>query len=367
MKEIIITGIRGIPAAHGGFETFAENLALYLVDQGWKVTVYCQEESGEFYIDYWNKIKLIHIPIKNKGALGTIIFDFKSILHSLKNKGLILTLGYNTAIFNFLYLIMRRKNIINMDGIEWKRDKWGRLAKTWFWLNERFGCWFGSHLVADHPKIQEHLETRVKREKITMIPYGAHSVTANNSDVGALEKYALEIKKYFLVIARAEPENSILEIVKGFSSKKRDEKLVVLGNYDFSNNPYHKNVQEAANSSVLFMGAIYDTKIVESLRYYSLAYVHGHTVGGTNPSLVESLGAGNAIIAHDNKFNRWVIDDAGIFFNSPESCSESFDKLSANNKLCLELEKASNERFNKHFTWDHILKQYEEMLCKWIK
>ncbi|MFH2502129.1 DUF1972 domain-containing protein [Klebsiella indica] len=367
MKELIITGIRGIPAAHGGFETFAENLALYLVDKGWQVTVYCQEDSGEFYIDSWHNIKLIHIPIKNKGAMGTIIFDLKSIIHSLKDNKLILTLGYNTAIFNFVYLIMRRKNIINMDGIEWKRDKWGIFAKMWFWLNERFGCWFGSHLIADHPKIKEHLETRVRSKKITMIPYGAHLITENNSDINALKKYSLERKKYFLVIARAEPENSILEIVQGFSTKQRKEKLVVLGNYDFNNNSYHKKIRDAASSNVIFLGAIYDAKIVASLRFHSLAYVHGHRVGGTNPSLVESLGAGNAIIAHDNKFNRWVVGDAGIFFNSSESCSDSFDRLSVDKDLCSELESISKCRFNQYFTWEYILKQYDVMLSKWVK
>lgn len=365
MKELVITGIRGIPAAHGGFETFAENLALYLTSKGWKVTVYCQEESGDFYIDSWNDIKLIHIPVKSKGALGTIIFDLKSIIHSLKGNKLILTLGYNTAIFNFLYVLKGQKNVINMDGIEWKRDKWGSIAKAWFWLNERFGCWFGNHLIADHPRIKEHLETRVRSDKITMIPYGAHAVTLDNTSAIALEQYRLIKKKYFLVIARAEPENSILEIVQGFCSKPRNEMLVVLGNYDFERNTYHQKIRDSANSSVIFPGAIYDTKIVSSLRFHALAYVHGHRVGGTNPSLVESLGAGNAIIAHDNKFNRWVIDNAGVYFDSADTCAVAFDKLTSDKNLCIELEGVSRDRFNKYFTWEYILAKYEKLLVEW--
>ncbi|WIO41747.1 DUF1972 domain-containing protein [Klebsiella electrica] len=367
MKEIIITGIRGIPAAHGGFETFAENLALYLVDKGWKVTVYCQEDSGEFYIDSWNGVQLIHIPVKNNGALGTIIFDFKSIIHSLKEKKLVLTLGYNTAIFNSLYFLRGRKNVINMDGIEWKRDKWGIVAKSWFWMNERFGCWFGNHLIADHPKIKEHLATRVNDKKITMIPYGAHAIGKNNSNSDVLRQYGLDEKKYFLVIARPEPENSILEIVRGFSlNKNRTEKLVVLGNYDFLNNEYHKKIKESANENVLFLGAIYNASSVSTLRYYALAYIHGHRVGGTNPSLVESLGSGNAIIAHDNKFNRWVVGDSGIFFTSDETCAAQMDYISSNEDIRLNLEAKAKEMFNEKFTWDLILSQYEALLEDWL-
>ncbi|MBL5902095.1 DUF1972 domain-containing protein [Serratia fonticola] len=363
MKKLSILGIRGIPAAHGGFETFAEYLSLYLVNNNWQVTVYCQEDSGDTYESMWNGVKLIHIPVTQKGALGTIVFDLKSILHSLKSDDLLLTLGYNTAIFNILHYLSRRKNIINMDGIEWKRDKWGPIAKSWFWLNERFGCWFGSHLIADHPRIKEHLETRVKSDKVTMIPYGALHI--DNAPVDVLERYGIAPHKYLMVIARAEPENSILEIVKGFSSKKRDIKLVVLGNYNDSNN-YHKLVKDSASEDVLFLGAIYDSSIVSTLRYFSLAYVHGHRVGGTNPSLVEALGAGNAVIAHDNHFNRWVVGSETLFFSSDSECSEQIDLITSDLNMVARMKASSVERFNERFTWREVLSEYEKLLSSWL-
>ena len=365
-KQINILGIRGIPAQHGGFETFAEHLSLYLANNSWQVTVYCQEDgSGSTYESTWNNIRLIHIPVKTSGALGTIIFDLKSILHSLKQSGLYLTLGYNTACFNFFHRIAGRTNIINMDGIEWKRQKWGKIAKAWFWLNERFGCWFGNHLVADHPRIEDHLASRVSRSKITMIPYGAVEVTS--ADESVLETYNLKKNQYSIIIARPEPENSILQIVKAFSAKPRQQKLVVLGKFDPDNNAYQKEVLNAASDEVVFPGAIYDATKVGALRFYARFYIHGHQVGGTNPSLVEALGAGCAVIAHDNPFNRWVADDAACYFDSIGTLSSFFDTDYHDESLVKQKKSNAMKQFQERFRWETILADYENLFLKFIK
>jgi glycosyltransferase involved in cell wall biosynthesis len=365
MKHIVVLGIRGIPAKHGGFETFAENLALYLVNHEWEVTVYCQESGNtSVYETKWEGIKLIHIPVSNSGPLGTIIFDLKSILHSLRYSGVFLTLGYNTAIFNLLYRIIGKRNIINMDGIEWKRQKWGKVAKTWFWLNERFGCWFANHLIADHPEIKNHLSTRISEKKITVIPYGSELIA--EADIEHVNNLGLQEKNFCLVIARPEPENSPLEIVKAFSDKKRNKKLVVLGNFKANEKEYDKRIMEAASDEVIFPGAIYEKKIVEALRYYSLLYIHGHQVGGTNPSLVEALGAGSPIIAHDNKFNRWVVGEKGCFFKDENDLSRQLDNLLDNSEKYFELAKLSRDRHQTIFTWSDVLGQYERLLESWL-
>ncbi len=364
-NKLVINGIRGIPASHGGFETFAEYLALYLSKRSWDVTVYCQGEQGEDYSEKnWNGIKLITIPEESDGAFGTVLFDYRSVVHSFSRDCLVLTLGYNTAIFNLLYRLKRIPNVINMDGIEWKRDKWGVVAKSWFWINERFGCWFGSHLVADHPCIADHLATRVSRKKIETIAYGGLEVLS--SDVSLIEPFDLTPGEYAIVIARPEPENSLLEIVKGFSSSARGKKLVVLGKYD-KEHPYHRQVLEAASSEVKFVGAIYDVKVVSALRFFATCYVHGHTVGGTNPSLVESLGTGNAILAHDNKFNRWVAKDGAIYFKNESEISRAFEQIFSDSKLVDSLSHSTRLNFNANFQWDMILKQYEDLLLRYLK
>lgn len=364
-KHIIILGIRGVPAQHGGFETFAEYLCRYLVAHDWRVTVYCQEDgAGSVYKSEWEGVKRIHIPVKNSGPIGTIIFDLKSVIHSLRHKGVFLTLGYNTAVFNLLHRLMGKSNVINMDGIEWKRQKWSLIGKTWFWINERLGCWFGNHLVADHPEIENHLATRVSRNKITMIPYGGKEILG--ADESILQEYGIEKNNYAIVIARAEPENSILEVVTAFSSKKRGANLVVLGNYAPEKNQYHKAVLDAASEEVIFPGAIYESDKIAALRYFSLVYVHGHQVGGTNPSLIEALGAGNAVLAHDNLFNRWVAKEGAIYFRDISTASKSFDEVWSNDELVETLRSASRDNFNNNFQWDFILDQYEQLLISWL-
>jgi glycosyltransferase involved in cell wall biosynthesis len=365
MKDLIILGIRGVPAKHGGFETFAEHLCLYLKKSDWKITVYCQEVGdGSVYESVWQGVNRVHIPVKNEGPIGTIIFDFRSIVHSLRYKGLFLTLGYNTAVFNILYRIFNKKNIINMDGIEWKRQKWSGLAKAWFWLNERCGCWFGNHLVADHPRIEEHLATRVKNSKITMIPYGGPNVL--QADESILSDYDLHKQKYSILIARPEPENSILEVVLAFSAKLRNQKLVVLGQFKPDENTYHRSIMDAASNEVVFPGAIYDASRVGALRFYARYYIHGHQVGGTNPSLVEALGAGCSVIAHDNVFNRWVADDAAVYFSSQSNLEKFFDDDYLDDQLVAEKKLNAKHQFNTRFIWDDINGQYEALFLKYI-
>lgn len=363
-KTLRILGTRGVPAAHGGFETFAEYLALFLVDRGWRVVVYCQEDrSGPVFEDKWCGVERVRIPVAQSGPKGTIVFDWKATAHAAKFGDLCLTLGYNTAIFCSLLRLKGIPNLINMDGIEWSRAKWGGIAKTWFWMNDWAGCWLGNHLVADHPQIKVHLESRVRGGKITTIPYGADDVrVADEAPVHAL---GLEPGRFLTVIARAEPENSLLEIVQGFSAAKRGYKLVVLGNYQESN-AYHRAIKIAASDEVLFPGAIYDKSVVQALRFHSAAYVHGHQVGGTNPSLVEALGAGNAVIAHDNRFNRWVVGGGAVYFNDAHSFSEQLTALLAEPSRLRELSANSKARFQHEFTWPHVLEQYESLLAGYL-
>lgn len=363
-KVLRILGTRGVPASHGGFETFAEYLAIYLHQRGWRVIVYCQlDGNGPITEDVWQGIERVNIPVAQSGAKGTVVFDWIATRHAAHYSDLCLTLGYNTAVFCALLRLKKIPNVINMDGIEWKRKKWGIIAKTWFYLNELAGLWLGNHLVADHPGIKQHLQRAVRENKITMIPYGADLVA--NVSAEPLASYGLTSGRYGILIARPEPENSILEVVQAFSLQKRGMPLVVLGNYG-SDHAYQVSVKAAASSEVMFIGAIYDKKIVQALRAHARFYVHGHQVGGTNPSLVEALGAGNPVLAHDNPFNHWVAGDAAVYFSTTESCAGCLQQLLDEDTLIAQLQYNAQRQHMQRFTWDKILQQYEQLLQRWL-
>jgi glycosyltransferase involved in cell wall biosynthesis len=361
MSRILrILGIRGIPAAHGGFETFAERLAVHLVKKGWQVTVYCQNgRAGSVSEDIWNGVRRVYIPVGRDGAAGSVLFDWKSTLHAAGENGLVLTLGYNTAILSLFYRLKHIRNVINMDGIEWRRRKWGTFAKIWLWLNDWAGCLLGNHLIADHPDIAKHLAKRVRPRKISTICYGADSVYG--ADKQLLEQFGLEQQRYAIVIARPEPENSVLEIVRAWSQSPKGMKLVLLGRYDCANE-YQNSVMKAASGEVLFAGAIYDKKVVNALRFFARLYIHGHQVGGTNPSLVEALGAGNAVLAHANVFNRWVAGSGALYFSDHAECATLLHGLLNDETRLATMREASRIRHLHSFTWNQVLFEYEQLL-----
>jgi glycosyltransferase involved in cell wall biosynthesis len=364
-RTVRILGTHGVPAAYGGFETAAENVALFLVSRGWRVIVYCQSfGNGPIVEDVWRGIERVTIPVDLEGWRGTSKFDWLCIGHAVKFRDVCLTFGYNTGIFNYRLRLRGIRNVINMDGIEWSRSRWGFTKQAILYINERFAALFGDHLVADHPEIEKYLWTRAPARKITTITYGAHPLDAVPDT--EVRKLGFEPGTYLNLIARPIPENSILELVRGFSKRQRNHKLVILGKYDAVSDDYHKDVLAAASDEVVFPGAIYDPQVVTALRYHSLGYLHGHTVGGTNPSLVEAMAAANPIIAHDNAYNRWVAQDGALYFDSTETADVCISRLLDDAPLQKRLSENSLARYQMEFTWDRVAGQYEELLTRYL-
>ena len=358
--KLLILGIRGLPAAHGGFETFAEKLALYLTGRGWEVSVYCQKDVASFErritYDSWQGIERINVHVTSTGPKATLEFDWLCVRDAAKRDGVCLVLGYNGAIFLPWLRACGRKIITNMDGIEWKRPKWGMAVRAWFWVNEWIAAFASHRLVADHPGIADHLATRRPRAKTTMIPYGADPVPFA-PDI-AVRAMGLVPDNYLISIARIEPDNSIVTLVKAFSAVRRNAKLVVLGKLEPAN-AYHDAVRAAASEEVMFPGAIYEAGIVKALRFHARAYLHGHTVGGTNPSLVEALWAGNAVIAHDNIFNRWTAGEAGRFFTSQSECEQLISHALTQTDDIATVRTAALAQASRYFDWADVMQAYE--------
>lgn len=356
-----ILGTHGVPANYGGFETAAENVAIFLRDHGWRVVVYCQEHGrGPLRTDTWNGIERVLIPIDREGWLATSEFDARSIRHAIRHRDVCLTFGYNTAVFNIVQRVLRIPNVINMDGIEWSRARWGKLRQAILWTNEKIAGVVGDHLIADHPTIETYLAQRVNRRKLSTITYGAHPI-AQAPDEPVLA-HGLEPGKYLTLICRPIPENSILELVQGFSAERRGYELAILGTYTPETDPYHRAVLDAAGPEVRFLGSVYDPEQVAALRFHSAGYLHGHTVGGTNPSLVEAMAAGNAIVAHDNEYNRWVADGGALYFRSAADAADRIGDLLTDPTVRRRLGEASRARHQSEFTWERVAGQYMELL-----
>ncbi len=364
-KTVRVLGTHGVPAAYGGFETAAENVARFLASRGWRVIVYCQlDGTGPLREDTWNGLERVLIPVDLAGWRGTSKFDLLSIRHACKSRDLCLTFGYNTAILNTLQRVKRIPNVINMDGIEWSRSRWGLFRQAILYTNERIACVVGNHLIADHPEIERFLLTRAPRRKLTTITYGADPVT--DAPVTTPRSHGLEPGRYLTLICRPIPENSIAELVRGFSRKPREYKLAILGEYTPEKDPYHREVVGSASDDVVFLGPIYDKAEVESLRFHSAAYLHGHTVGGTNPSLVEAMAAGNPVVAHDNPYNRWVAQDAAVYFSTEDDVSDRLDEILNSHDQLEAMRAASRNRHDAEFTWERVAGQYEQLLHRFL-
>ena len=360
-----ILGTRGVPANHGGFETAVENVGQFLSKQGWRVVIYCQTSgTGPVTEDVWNGIERVLIPTKHEGWLGTAAFDLRSILHASRSRDVCLTMGYNTAGFNVVQWARRIPNVFNMDGIEWSRARWGWFKRATLLVNERIACWIGTDLIADHPIIEQHLATRARKSKLTTIAYGAHAVT--QAPTAPVTSRGLVPGAYLTLICRPVDENSILELVQGFSSKRRNQCLAVFGNYQPETNTYHRAVMDAASDEVHFVGSVYDPDEVAALRFHSSGYLHGHTVGGTNPSLVEAMGAGNAVIAHDNSFNRWVVADGALYFRTTAEAAAAISALLEDPDFRRGLGDLNRQRHAAEFTWERIGGQYQDLLSRHV-
>lgn len=358
-----ILGTHGVPAAYGGFETAAENIGFHLRDQGWNVVVYCQLPGrGPTEIDEWQGVQRVLIREPRDGWRGTSAFDLTSIRHAMRAHrpgDVWLTFGYNTGLYDIVPRLRGIPNVINMDGMEWTRRRWGVVKQAILLANERIAGCVGDVLIADHPVIASYLRRHFGRRRVQTITYGAHAV--HEAGTGPVEDLGLTPGEYGIVVCRPIPENSVLEIVTAWSRKRRGMPLVVVGPFG-DEVPYHVAVKAAASDEVRFPGAVFEPERTRSLRFHAAAYLHGHTVGGTNPSLVEAMAAGNPVIAHGNAYNRWVAGPENAYFTDAEDLSTLLDELLPDPELRRTMGEASRARHLEEFTWERIGDQYERAL-----
>lgn len=357
--KVAIIGTRGIPNNYGGFEQFAEYLSLGLVKRGHEVTVY-NSHNHVFQGNNWNGVQIIHKfdPEKKIGTAGQFIYDLCCIWDTRKhNFDIILQLGYTSSTV-WGWLLPRRKSVVatNMDGIEWRRSKFSKRVQRFLKYAESLAIKYSDHLISDSKGVQRYLMNQYEAPSI-YIPYGAE--VFKNPDEKVLDKYELQPYQYNMLIARLEPENSIDKILDGVVMSDSRLPFLVIGNYDKAYGDFlldrYKN-----NPQIRFLNSIYDINILDNLRYYSRMYFHGHTVGGTNPSLLEAMASSCTICAHKNVFNETIlVPDAYYFLDSKEVATFLDMKVSNPSFVPNNIRKIETL-----YTWDNIITQYEDFFKK---
>src|SRR5713101_3173416 len=321
--RLAILGARGIPAHYGGFETFAEQLAVRLVERGHDVTVFC--EAGEGASEEYKGVELRHVRARDLGPLSTVVYDAACLWQARSRFDVIYMLGYGSSALCWLPRIWGTHVWINMDGLEWARGKWGPMARWYLRCAEAIAMWAPDRIIADAAAIKANLQSRYwKLPPCDVIPYGCEIVSSARPE--ELKSFGLEPGSYYLVLCRFEPENRIKEIIEGFLGSGTRTRLVLVGDH-VRKSAYVQSLVGRKSDRVLFTGPVYDTARVQALRFFCRAYLHGHSVGGTNPSLLEAMGCGNVVIANDNPFNREVLGGSGLFFSTTKEVSAGIDSV----------------------------------------
>ena len=312
MKKVAIIGTVGIPARYGGFETLAHHLVDNLNDE-FKLSVYCSSKaySKKERVKYYNKARLYYLPLNANGA-QSIIYDCLSILHALFYADTLVILGVSGGFFlPFVRLFTRKKIITNIDGLEWRRAKWNKWIRRYLKIAERLAVRSSHSDITDNAAIKRYTAKYYKTLS-TLIEYGADHVSKIQATDQNIRKYPFLTGRYAFKVARIEPENNIHVILESF--EKVDMLLVVVGNWDKSE--YGESLKNAYGRSknILLLDAIYDQVELDVLRSNCYLYVHGHSAGGTNPSLVEAMFLDLPILAYDCTYNRATTEDQCLYF-----------------------------------------------------
>jgi glycosyltransferase involved in cell wall biosynthesis len=358
--KIAILGTRGVPNNYGGFEQCAEKLSAYIAKKGHDATVY--NPSDHVYEKHeinGVKIKYIFSNEKLFSFFNVFIFDYLCLKDAKDKYDLILELGYHPAsIFYYLKEKYKTKIITNMAGMEWKRSKWNYFTRKFIKYCELLAVKKSNAIITDNLGIMDYFLKEYGKESYE-VAYGAELY--NNPKIQYIEKYGLKKNKYYLMIARFQRDNNFEMILNGFTTSGAPEPFVIIGDHT---NTYGKYLKKKYNQhrSIKFLGGIYNYDVLSSLRWFSKLYFHGHSCGGTNPSLLEAMASNAYIAAHNNPFNRNVLEYNAIYFSSSDDVSSIICKNEDGNRA--EKIKKNREKIKNIYNWDKIFEEYLQIFEK---
>ncbi len=353
MKKVSIIGTVGVPACYGGFESLVENMLDYTPEDV-EYTVFCTSQKYETKLESYKGAKLKYLDLNANGK-DSIMYDYKSMKMSL-DADIMLILGVSGCIFlPFIRRKFKGKIITNIDGLEWKRDKWNPLAKWLLHYSEKQAVKYSDVVIGDNKGITDYVKETYKKDAV-LIAYGGDHVTKVQDD-SLYEKYPYMKNPYAVTVCRIEPENNVHKIIEAFS-RIPEKQLVIVGNW--KNSEYGTNLKEQFSKfeNIHLLDPIYESHEINWIRSNASLYVHGHSAGGTNPSLVEAMNFGLPILAFDCVYNRATTQDECLYWSTEEDIidlvnnSESkFDAIA--NKM--------KELGAKEYAWENIANQYNDL------
>lgn len=352
--QVAIIGIQGVPAQYGGFETFVDNLiGEHAADVNY--TVFCSSKDMPMRLTSYKDAKLKYIPLRSNG-ITSILYDAVGMIRSVRGYDVMLILGVSGCLFlPFFKWFTPAKILVNIDGLEHQRSKWNRWIQRFLLLSEKIAVHSSDIIISDNKAIQYYVTQTYHRPSV-MIAYGGNQALVEVSEAQrseCLKELGLSAGQYAITVCRICPENNLDMILEAFANSSKV--LVVVGN--FSSSPYGRHFLDKYRhySHIKLIEAIYDPSILYVLRKEAACYIHGHSAGGTNPSLVEAMFFGNPIIAFDVVYNRETTCGQATYFSSTSSLQQILQRIETlNGQILLEIARSK-------YTWEAIARQYESL------
>jgi glycosyltransferase involved in cell wall biosynthesis len=353
--NIAILGIRGVPANYGGFETFAEQLGRRLAGRGHQVTVYGRSTSVPRGLREYQGMRIVRLPAPHAKYFETVVHSLYAAVHAATQPFDVVYVCNSANVPAAIVLLAARKRVVlNVDGLEWKRAKWGTVGKTYYRVCAFLAAHLPVHLVTDARVIQAYYKRAYGAES-RYFPYGAELVSP--ADDGTLAQLSLEPSGYVLYVSRLEPENNAHIVIDAYQHVRTDLPLVIVGDAPYAH-AYVTGLRRSPDARVRFVGAIYGPGYL-ALRSNAALYVQATEVGGTHPALIEAMASGNAIVANDVPEHREALGDSGRYYSSARQLTDAIQDLLDDPQTAHGLGEAARRRAGELYSWDQISDDYE--------
>lgn len=358
--KIALLGTRGVPASYSGFETCVEQLGKRLVERGHEVVVYCRKHHLTYLGDSYLGMRLIKLPTITNKYLDTIVHSLLSSLHALPKR-------YDVALYfiagnspvSWIPRIVGTKTLLNVDGLDWKREKWPWAAKKYIQFAEYLATILPNSFLTDSYAVQNYYENTYNRQP-SYIPYGSEVEVVPPGQI--LAKYGLEARKYVLFVGRLVPENCAHHLVSAFKKLETDFKCVIVGDAPYAND-YQAELKALASGDqrILFTGYVFGNGYHE-LGSNAYIFVETSGVGGTHPALLEAMAFGNCVVTHNTLENLETIGDSGLTYNGEfgsNGLAEVLERLLKNHDEVEKYRQKASQRAKNVYSWEMVTDKYE--------